>query len=38
LDNNTLERMHGNDERISIKSLDEGTQMIFDTLSKVAGK
>jgi acetylornithine deacetylase/succinyl-diaminopimelate desuccinylase-like protein len=38
LDNDTLERMHGNDERISMKSLDEGTQMIFDTLSKVAGK
>jgi acetylornithine deacetylase/succinyl-diaminopimelate desuccinylase-like protein len=30
--------MHGNDERISVKSLDEGTRMIFDTLSKVAGK
>ncbi|WP_286230023.1 M20/M25/M40 family metallo-hydrolase [Neobacillus mesonae] len=38
LDNDTLERMHGNDERISVKSLDEGTEMIYDTLVKVAGK
>lgn len=38
LDNDTLERMHGNDERIAIKSLDQGTQMIYDTLRKVAGK
>lgn len=38
LDNDTLERMHGNDERISIKSLDEGTQMMYDTLLRVASK
>ena len=38
LDNDTLERMHGNDERIGVKSLEEGTRMIFDTLVSVAGK
>jgi len=38
LDNDTLERMHGNDERIAVKSLDEGTRMIHDTLAKVAGR
>jgi len=38
LDNDTLERMHGNDERIAVKSLDEGTRMIYDTLVTVAGK
>lgn len=31
-----LSRMHGNDERISVKSLDEGTKMIYDTLLRVA--
>ncbi|MFM1650604.1 M20/M25/M40 family metallo-hydrolase [Brevibacillus sp. B_LB10_24] len=38
LDNETLERMHGNDERISIRSLNEGTEMIYETLRKVAGR
>jgi len=38
LDNETLERMHGNDERISIKSLGEGTQMIYDALAAVVRK
>ncbi|KQL46562.1 peptidase M20 [Brevibacillus choshinensis] len=37
LDNDTLERMHGNDERISVNSLEEGTKMIYNTLIKVAG-
>lgn len=38
LDNDTLERMHGNDERIAVKSLEEGTQLIYDTLLAVAGR
>jgi acetylornithine deacetylase/succinyl-diaminopimelate desuccinylase-like protein len=38
LDNETLERMHGDDERISVRSLDEGTEMIYRTLVKVAGR
>jgi acetylornithine deacetylase/succinyl-diaminopimelate desuccinylase-like protein len=33
-----LSRMHGNDERMSIRSLDEGTEMIYDTLLQVAAK
>jgi len=33
-----LTRMHGNDERVSITSLQEGTDMIFRTLVSVAGK
>jgi acetylornithine deacetylase/succinyl-diaminopimelate desuccinylase-like protein len=33
-----LTRMHGNDERVSIGSLEEGTQMIYGTLVDVAGK
>jgi acetylornithine deacetylase/succinyl-diaminopimelate desuccinylase-like protein len=33
-----LTRMHGNDERVSIKSLQDGTDMIFRTLVSVAGK
>jgi acetylornithine deacetylase/succinyl-diaminopimelate desuccinylase-like protein len=33
-----LTRMHGNDERVSIESLREGTEMIFRTLVSVAGK
>jgi acetylornithine deacetylase/succinyl-diaminopimelate desuccinylase-like protein len=33
-----LSRMHGNDERMSVKSLDEGTEMIYDTLVEVAAK
>lgn len=33
-----LSRMHGNDERMSVKSLDEGTEMIYDTLLEVAAK
>ncbi|MEO7520606.1 MAG: M20/M25/M40 family metallo-hydrolase, partial [Gemmatimonas sp.] len=33
-----LTRMHGNDERVSIAALQEGTDMIFRTLVSVAGK
>lgn len=33
--NEDLSRMHGNDERMSVKSLDEGTEMIYQTLLDV---
>jgi acetylornithine deacetylase/succinyl-diaminopimelate desuccinylase-like protein/beta-lactamase class A len=33
-----LTRMHGNDERVSIESLRQGTEMIYKTLLAVAGK
>ncbi len=33
-----LKRMHGNDERVSIESLRRGTEMIYRTLVRVAGK
>ena len=33
-----LSRMHGNDERMSVKSLQQGTDMIYKTLLQVAGK
>lgn len=33
--NDDLSRMHGNDERISVKSLDEGSEMIYQTLLEV---
>ena len=33
--NDDLSRMHGNDERISVKSLDEGTEMIYQALLEV---
>lgn len=32
-----LTRMHGNDERVSIRSLQQGTEMIYRTLVRVAG-
>lgn len=32
-----LRRMHGNDERVSVESLREGTAMILRTLRRVAG-
>ena len=38
IDANDLTRMHGNDERVSIASLQQGTEMIFKTLAEVAGK
>ncbi|MDQ6612248.1 MAG: M20/M25/M40 family metallo-hydrolase [Gemmatimonadota bacterium] len=36
--NDELRTMHGNDERVSIESLRQGTDMIFRTLVRVAGK
>ncbi|HEY3940786.1 MAG TPA: M20/M25/M40 family metallo-hydrolase [Bryobacteraceae bacterium] len=33
-----LSRMHGNDERVPVKSLDEGEKWIYQTLVEVAGK
>jgi acetylornithine deacetylase/succinyl-diaminopimelate desuccinylase-like protein len=33
-----LTRMHGNDEKVSIASLRQGTEMIFNTLVEVAAK
>ena len=33
-----LTRMHGNDERVSVESLRQGTDMIYRTLVGVAGK
>lgn len=36
--NDELRRMHGNDERVSVESLRQGTDMIFRTLVRVAGK
>jgi acetylornithine deacetylase/succinyl-diaminopimelate desuccinylase-like protein len=38
ISNEDLRRMHGNDERVLIKSLDEGTTLIYDTLVTVAGR
>jgi len=38
IDAEDLSRMHGNDERVSIASLDQGTRMIYETLVKVAAK
>lgn len=38
IDAEDLSRMHGNDERVSVESLREGTQMIYKTLVKVAAK
>ena len=33
-----LTRMHGNDERVSVESLEQGTQMIYRLLVEVAGR
>jgi acetylornithine deacetylase/succinyl-diaminopimelate desuccinylase-like protein/beta-lactamase class A len=33
-----LTRMHGNDERVSVESLEQGTQMIYKLLVEVASK
>jgi acetylornithine deacetylase/succinyl-diaminopimelate desuccinylase-like protein len=38
IDADELTRMHGNDEKVSIESLRQGTEMIFRTLTEVAGK
>ena len=37
IDADDLARMHGNDERVSIESLRQGTEMIYRTLVDVAG-
>ena len=38
IDADDLTRMHGNDERVSIESLRQGTDFIYETLLKVAAK
>jgi acetylornithine deacetylase/succinyl-diaminopimelate desuccinylase-like protein len=38
IDADELTRMHGNDEKVSIKSLQQGTEMIYRTLVDVAAK
>ena len=37
IDQDDLSRMHGNDERVSVQSLAEGTEMIYRVLVEVAG-
>jgi acetylornithine deacetylase/succinyl-diaminopimelate desuccinylase-like protein len=38
IDAEDLTRMHGNDERVSVESLRQGTAMIYRTLVDVAGR
>jgi acetylornithine deacetylase/succinyl-diaminopimelate desuccinylase-like protein len=38
IDAEDLSRMHGNDERVSIESLRQGTEMIYRALVEVAGR
>jgi acetylornithine deacetylase/succinyl-diaminopimelate desuccinylase-like protein len=38
ISNEDLSRMHGNDERVPIDSLDQGTDLIYRTLIQVAAK
>lgn len=38
IDADELTRMHGNDEKVSVESLRQGTELIFKTLVTVAGK
>ncbi len=38
IDAEDLSRMHGNDERVRVESLRQGTEMIFRTLVEVAGR
>ena len=38
IDAEDLTRMHGNDERVRIESLQQGTEMIYRTLVEVAGR
>jgi acetylornithine deacetylase/succinyl-diaminopimelate desuccinylase-like protein len=38
IDKDDLERMHGNDERVSVESLRQGTEFIYQTLVDVAGR
>jgi acetylornithine deacetylase/succinyl-diaminopimelate desuccinylase-like protein len=37
ISNDELRRMHGNDERVRVESLRQGTEMLFRTLKRVAG-
>jgi acetylornithine deacetylase/succinyl-diaminopimelate desuccinylase-like protein len=38
IDADELTRMHGNDEKVSVRSLEQGTAMIYRTLMAVAAK
>jgi acetylornithine deacetylase/succinyl-diaminopimelate desuccinylase-like protein len=38
LSNDDLSQMHGSDERMSVRSLEEGTEMIYQTLLEVAAE
>ena len=38
ISNDDLSRMHGNDERVPVASLDQGVELIYQTLLKVAAK
>ncbi len=38
IDQDDLSRMHGNDERVPVQSLAEGTEMIYRVLVEVAGR
>jgi acetylornithine deacetylase/succinyl-diaminopimelate desuccinylase-like protein len=38
ISNDDLRRMHGNDERVPVASLDQGTKLIYDTIVAVAAK
>ena len=38
IDADDLTRMHGNDERVAIESLRQGTEMIYQAIVKVAAK
>jgi acetylornithine deacetylase/succinyl-diaminopimelate desuccinylase-like protein len=38
IDDEDLSRMHGNDERVSVESLRQGTELIYRTLLEVAAR
>jgi len=38
ISNEDLSRMHGNDERVPVDSLEQGTDLIYQTLMRVAAK
>jgi acetylornithine deacetylase/succinyl-diaminopimelate desuccinylase-like protein len=38
ISNEDLSRMHGNDERVPVESLEQGTNLIYQTLLEVAAK
>jgi acetylornithine deacetylase/succinyl-diaminopimelate desuccinylase-like protein len=38
IDDEDLSRMHGNDERVSVESLGQGTELVYNTLVEVAGR